>query len=216
MMEMGEKPENIEFINGDVRSEKDCDELAVYLEKQYGKLHGLVNGAGVITKGGLEMISYDQWKYNLDVNLNGPYLLTQKLLSLLKNASGASIVNISSVAAMRPGTSIAYSVSKAGLDMLTEFLAGDLAPYKIRVNSVNPGLVKTNIHLDNNIFKSRQAYEEMTEKAKERYPLQRIGTPEEVADLILYLLSEKSSWITGSIFKIDGGSLIFNELLPPK
>lgn len=216
LKEMGEKPANVEFLNGDVSNEKDCDSLVTYLDKHFGKLHGLVNGAGVITKGGIEMISYDQWKYNLDVNLNGPYLLTQKMLPLLKKAEGASVVNISSVAAMRPGTSVAYSVSKAGLDMLTEFLAGDLAPYKIRVNSVNPGLVKTNIHLDNQIFKTEKAYEEMTEKAKERYPLERIGTSEEVADLILYLLSPKASWITGSIFKIDGGSLIFNELLPPK
>ena len=213
---LGEKPGNIEFVNGDVRNEQDCEQLFHHLEKNYGKLHGLVNAAGVLTKGGIESIPYDQWKFNLDVNLNGPYLLTQKLLPLLKNARGASVVNISSVAAMRPGTSVAYSVSKAGLDMLTEFLAGDLAPYKIRVNSVNPGLVKTNIHLDNKIFDTPEAYEKMTEKARERYPLERIGTPEEVADLILYLLSDKASWITGSIFKIDGGSLIFNELLPPK
>ncbi len=213
---IGTIPDNMEFYYGDVRNKKDCQDLAEYIKHKHGKVHGLVHAAGVLTKGGIEMIPYEDWKFNLDVNLNGPYLLTQVLLPYLKAAKGASIVNISSIAALRPGTSVAYSVSKAGLDMLTEFLAGDLAPYQIRVNSVNPGLVTTNIHLDNKIVDSKDAYEEMVKKATARYPIKRVGKPEEIADMILYLLSEKASWITGSIFKIDGGALVNNDLLPPK
>ncbi|TVQ86007.1 MAG: SDR family oxidoreductase [Bacteroidetes bacterium] len=210
------KHKNVEFIEGDVSNDADCKKLAGYLKKNDYKVHGLVNAAGVLTRGGIEMIDYEQWKFNLDVNLNGPYLLTRHLLPFLKEANGASIVNISSVASLRPGTSIAYSVSKAGLDMLTEFLAGDLAPYKIRVNSVNPGLVRTPIHLDNQIFDNEKEYEEMLIKSTERYPLKRIGEASEVASLICYLLEDESSWITGSIFKIDGGVLVYNDLLPPK
>jgi len=82
----------------------------------------------------------------------------------LKAANGAAIVNVSPVASIRPVSSVAYSVSKAGLDMLTEFLAGDLAPYKIRVNSVNPGFVRINIHLDNNNVEDEEAYNKMTKK----------------------------------------------------
>ncbi len=210
------KPTNLEFFEGDVRNQDDVKSFASHMSENHRELHGLVNAAGVLTKGGIEMISYEQWKYNLDINLNGPYLLTQELLPLLKNAGGASIVNISSIAALRPGSSVAYSVSKAGLDMLTEFLAGDLAPYKIRVNSVNPGFVRTNIHLDNKIVDTNNDYEKLAAKVAEKYPLERIGEPNEVAELIVYLLENKAAWITGSIFKIDGGALVVNDLLPPK
>ena len=86
----------------------------------------------------------------------------------------------------------------------------------VQINSVNPGLVRTHIHIDNQIVEDEQAYKTMLEKATPRYPLQRIGEPEEIADLILFLLSNQSSWITGSIFKIDGGSLVYNDLIPPK
>jgi NAD(P)-dependent dehydrogenase (short-subunit alcohol dehydrogenase family) len=208
--------DQIDFITGNVADEDDCERLSKYLEEKYGVLHGLVNNAGILTKGGMEAISYEKWKFNLDVNLNAPYLLTKTLLPLLKKANGASIINISSIASLKPGSSIAYSVSKAGLDMLTEFMAGDLGPYKIRVNSINPGLVKTNIHLDNKIVEDEQAYQAMLEKSVFRYPVGRIGEPEDVANLALFLLSDASSFITGAIIKADGGANIYNDLIPPK
>jgi NAD(P)-dependent dehydrogenase (short-subunit alcohol dehydrogenase family) len=206
----------VDFITGDVSSESDCERVRKYVEEKYGVLHGLVNNAGILTKGGMEAISYEKWKNNLDINLNAPYLLTKTLLSLLKNANGASIINISSIASLKPGSSVAYSVSKAGLDMLTEFMAGDLGPYGIRVNSINPGLVKTNIHLDNKIVEDDNAYQAMLEKSVTRYPVGRIGQPEDIASLALFLLSHDSSFITGAIIKADGGANIYNDLIPPK
>ncbi len=204
------------FLKGDVSKPDDCKKIKEQIESRFGKLHGLVNNAGVLTKGGMEMVTYEQWKFNLDINLNGPYLLTQTLLPLLKKAKGASVVNVSSIASVRPGSSVAYSVSKAGLDMLTEFLAGDLGPYKIRVNSINPGLVKTNIHLDNQIVEDKEAYSNLLENAIPRYPIGRIGEPEDIASLAVFLLSDQAEWITGSIIKIDGGAAVFNDLIPPK
>jgi NAD(P)-dependent dehydrogenase (short-subunit alcohol dehydrogenase family) len=214
--EAPELSDRVIFFKGDVSDETDCQRLMSYLESTFGLLHGLVNNAGVLTKGSLEMVSYQQWKYNLDVNLNGPYLLTKTLLPLLKKAENAAIVNISSIASTRPGTSVAYSVSKAGLDMLTEFLAGDLGPYNIRVNSINPGLVTTNIHLDNNIVADQEQYRKMLNKALPRYPLGRIGRPEDIAEMTGFLLSEKASWITGAIIRVDGGASVYNDLIPPK
>jgi NAD(P)-dependent dehydrogenase (short-subunit alcohol dehydrogenase family) len=208
--------DQIEFITGDVSSESDCERVRTYVEEKYGVLHGLINNAGILTKGGMEAISYDQWKNNLDINLNAPYLLSKTLLPLLKEANGASIINISSIASLKPGSSVAYSVSKAGLDMLTEFMAGDLGPYGIRVNSINPGLVKTNIHLDNKIVEDDNAYQAMLEKSVTRYPVGRIGQPEDIASLALFLLSDDSSFITGAIIKADGGANIYNDLIPPK
>ena len=207
---------NVTYVRGDVTSIDDCQKLAEQINREHGKLHGLVNNAGVLTKGGMEDIDYEKWKYNLEINLNGVYLLTRSLLPMLKKANGASIVNVSSIAALKPGSSVAYSVSKAGLDMLTEFLAGDLAPYNIRVNSVNPGLVRTPIHINNKIFENIEDYEKLLKNAVGRYPVNRVGEPEDIANLIEFLLSDKSSWITGSIMKIDGGAMIYNDLIPPK
>jgi len=209
-------PDRVDFITGNVSIEIDCERVRKYLEEKYGVLHGLVNNAGILTKGGMEAISYDQWKNNLDINLNAPYLLTKTLLPLLKRANGASIINVSSIASLKPGSSVAYSVSKAGLDMLTEFMAGDLGSYGIRVNSINPGLVKTNIHLDNKIVEDQNAYQALIDKAVARYPIGRIGEAEDIANLALFLLSDESSFITGAIIKADGGANIYNDLIPPK
>ncbi len=206
----------VDFVTGDVSDLAQAEKLKSHIHEKYGALHGLVNNAGVLTKGTIETIGPDDWKRTLDINLTGPYLLTKTLLPLLKKANGASIVNISSVAALKPGTSIAYSVSKAGLDMFTRFLAGDLGPYNIRVNSVNPGLVRTHIHLDNKIFTDRNAYEGMLERARPRYPLGKIGEPADIAAMVSFLLSDESKWITGSIITVDGGVMVENDLIPPK
>ena len=208
--------ERLHFIHGDVSSQEDARRIAEYIREEFGLLHGLVNNAGVLSKGSLETTDLDQWKHTLEVNLTGPFILTKELLPSLKKAGGASVVNISSVAGLKPGTSISYSVSKSGLDMFTRFLAGDLGPYGIRVNSVNPGLVRTNIHLDNQIMETREAYEEMLAKARPRYPLGRIGEADDIAAMVLFLLSDASSWMTGSIITLDGGVMVENDLIPPK
>ncbi len=206
----------VEFMTGDVSDQDECSRMAHILEEKYGVLHGLVNNAGVVTWGGMEMISVEQWNTIIGINLNGPFMLTKAFLPLLKKAGEASIVNISSIASRQPGTSVAYSVSKAGLDMLTEYLAGDLGPYKIRVNSINPGLVQTNLHLDNKVFSEKNDYLTMLDKAVSRYPIGRIGKPSDIASLTSFLLSDEASWITGSIIKADGGTTLFNDLIPPK
>lgn len=216
LQEMPHLKDKVLFLTGDISRADDAEDIFNKVKEKYGKLDGLVNNAGVLTKGTIETISVDDWQFTLDVNLTGPYILTKALLPLLKEAGSASIVNISSVAGLKPGTSVAYSVSKAGLDMLTRFLAGDLGPYGIRVNSVNPGLVRTHIHLDNQVVADREAYEAMLDKARPRYPIGRIGEPGDIAALIQFLLSDEASWITGSIITADGGVMVENDLIPPK
>ncbi len=216
LQEMPHLKGHVDFIHGDISDPEDVETIFEDLTDRYGKLDGLVNNAGVLTKGTIETISVEDWQFTLDVNLTGPYVLTKAMLPLLRKAGSASVVNISSVAGLKPGTSVAYSVSKAGLDMLTRFLAGDLGPYNIRVNSVNPGLVRTHIHLDNKVVADRESYEAMLAKAAPRYPIGRIGEPEDISALVSFLLSDESSWITGSIITADGGVMVENDLIPPK
>ncbi len=206
----------VDFNIGSTTNEDDIKSLFEQVKNKYGVVHGLVNNAAILNKGTIETISVEEWTNILDVNLTGPYIVAKTFLPLLKKADGASIVNISSVAGLKPGTSLAYSVSKAGLDMFTKFLAGDLGPYNIRVNSVNPGLVKTHIHLDNKIFDDEQSYLNMLKNAASRYPIGRVGTPGDIASVVEYLLSDKASWITGSIIPVDGGIMVENDLIPPK
>jgi len=216
---LSEKPwlENkVDFFTGDVSQPEDCRRLCDYIQKKYRVLHGLVNNAGMLTAGGILDIDYELWKKNLDINLNAPYLLTQTLIPLLKASGNASVVNISSIASRMPGRSVAYSVSKAGIDMLTEFLAGELGPYNIRVNAVSPGLVETHLHLDSKVIATEEKFRKMLEKSAAKYPIGRIGKPEDIANTVHFLLSERSSWITGSILRVDGGTSVFNEILPRK
>lgn len=216
---LGEKPHlkgKVDFVTGDVSNQQEINKIAKYIHDEYGVLHGLVNSAGIISLGTLETLDPDDWQKMLDVNLTGPFLTTKTLLPFLKKAGGAGIVNISSIAGLRPGTSIGYSVSKAGLDMFTRFLTADLGPYKIRVNSVNPGLVRTHLHLDNQLVNNHDDYETMIESARVRHPVGRIGEPSDIANMVAYLLSDEASWISGTIMPLDGGVTEENNLIPPK
>ena len=133
--------------------------------------------------------------------------MVKTFLPLLKKGRNASIVNISSMASQRVGGSIAYSASKAGLDALTKYLAQELGKYQIRVNSINPGAVYTNIYVASGDY-TQKGYDQWSEKKAPGYPLGRIGRPEDLAPAIEFLLSELSLWQTGDIILVDGGKSI--------
>jgi NAD(P)-dependent dehydrogenase (short-subunit alcohol dehydrogenase family) len=115
-----------------------------------------------------------------------------------------NIVNVSSVTGPRAFPNVlAYCVSKAAVDQLTRCSALELAPKGVRVNAVNPGVVVTNIHKRGGM--ADEAYEKFLEHSKTTHPLGRVGKPEEIADLIFFLASDKASWITGATYEIDGG-----------
>lgn len=207
--------DGVDFLLGDAANSADIEKLFRFIEDNYGVVHGLVNNAATLNRGTLETTPVADWERVMQVNLNGPFMMTRAMLPLMKCAEGASVVNISSVASIKPGTSLAYSVSKAGLDMFTKYLAGELGHYGIRVNAVNPGLIRTNLHYDNQIVADKAAYDAMVDKALNRYPLGKVGEPADIAGMVLYLLSEKARWITGSIITVDGGLLNENTLRPP-
>ena len=139
----------------------------------------------------------------LNVNVRTIFFLMQKALPSLIERRG-NVVNVSSVTGLRafPGV-LAYCVSKAALDQLTRCSALELASQGVRVNAVNPGVVVTEIHKRGGM--NVDAYEAFLERSKKTHPLGRVGRPEEIAELILFLASERAGWITGATYSIDGG-----------
>lgn len=169
----------------------------------HGRIDVLVNSAGIISNGTIETTVLDDWDKTMAVNLRSVFILSQKCVPHLIKTKG-SIVNVSSVAGTRafPGV-LAYCVSKAAIDQLTRCSALELASKGVRVNAVNPGVVVTNLHKRSGM--EDEAYGQFLEHSTTTHPMGRVGTPEEVGELIYYLASEKAGWITGATYEIDGG-----------
>ena len=170
---------------------------------RFGGLDVLVNAAGHISSGTIENTSLEAWDAMMNVNLRAVFQLMQIAAPHLIKTIG-NIVNVSSVTGLRsfPGV-LAYCVSKAAVDQLTRCAALELAPKGVRVNAVNPGVVVTEIHKRGGM--SKEDYERFLEHSKTTHPLGRVGDAKEIAELVLYLASEKASWITGGTYSIDGG-----------
>jgi NAD(P)-dependent dehydrogenase (short-subunit alcohol dehydrogenase family) len=169
----------------------------------FGGIDVLINAAGHISTGSIENTSVESWDDMMNVNVRAVFQLMQKAAPSLIERRG-NIVNVSSVTGLRafPGV-LAYCVSKAALDQLTRCASLELAAKGVRVNAVNPGVVVTQIHKRGGM--TEEAYEAFLEHSKSTHPLGRVGTPEEIASLVLYLASDQASWITGATYSIDGG-----------
>ncbi|MFQ5695875.1 MAG: SDR family NAD(P)-dependent oxidoreductase [Terriglobia bacterium] len=171
------------------------------IKARFGRLDVLVNNAGIYPGTPLLEMSEQEWSQTMDANLKGVFLCTQAAAGLMKEQQeGGSIVNISSIEAVNPAPRHAhYTASKAGVKMFTQTAALELAPHRIRVNAVAPGLI--------NAPRLPQAWPEGVERWRARAPLGRLGEPEDVADACLFLASEAARWITGVHLIVDGGML---------
>jgi len=169
----------------------------------YGGLDILVNCAGIIAGGTIENTSLEDWRRMFNINLDAVFEMMQLGVPHLEKSRG-NIVNVSSVTGLRafPGV-LAYCVSKAGVDQLTRCGALELAPKGIRVNAVNPGVTVTNLHRRSGMDEGK--YAAFLQHSVTTHPLGRVGTPEDVANLIVFLASDKAAWITGVTCSVDGG-----------
>ena len=190
-------------IATDVTNESDLRHALDAAIDKFAGLDVLVNAAGHISTGTIEDTSLAAWDAMMNVNLRAVFHLMQMATPHLIKSKG-NIVNISSVTGLRsfPGV-LAYCVSKAAVDQLTRCSALELASKGVRVNAVNPGVVVTEIHKRGGM--KTEDYERFLEHSKATHPLGRVGDPNEIAELVLYLASEKAAWITGATYSIDGG-----------
>jgi 3alpha(or 20beta)-hydroxysteroid dehydrogenase len=186
------------FVRHDVTQERDW-ETAIKAAENLGGLHGLVNNAGIYQPRTLTETDTELFERHMRVNQLGCFLGMKAVVPLMEQSGGGSIINISSIAGLRgsPGA-IAYSATKWALRGMTKAAAIDLAPRKIRVNSVHPGPI------DTEMLKVRTL--EQNQQRLQLVPMKRMGTAEEVASLVLFLLSDESGYITGAEVAIDGGA----------
>jgi NAD(P)-dependent dehydrogenase (short-subunit alcohol dehydrogenase family) len=190
-------------FEADVTAAGAADAIVAKTLETFGGLTTLVNAAGIIATGTVENTADAAWDEMLDINLRAPFRLMRAATPHLVASRGA-VVNVSSVTGLRafPGV-LAYCVSKAGMDQLTRCAALELAARGVRVNAVNPGVVVTNLHRRSGV--NEENYAAFLERSKETHPLGRAGEPEEIAELIAFLASERAGWITGETISIDGG-----------
>jgi 2-deoxy-D-gluconate 3-dehydrogenase len=185
----------------DVSRREDVEKMAGQALKVYGKIDLLVNCAGVWIPGqNLIECSDENWDRVIDTNLKGTYLCCQAAGKIMAAQKSGSIINMSSQVGLTPGAGAgAYSISKAGIIMLTRQLALELSSYKIRVNALAPGIVKTDF---NAAFWKDPAVEAQTAGM---VPLGRLAEPEDIAQAAVFLASDAASYITGQILCINGG-----------
>jgi 3-oxoacyl-[acyl-carrier protein] reductase len=187
-------------VQGDVSKPADAKRLLEETAKAFGKLDVLVNNAGVYKFAPLEQVTAEEYQRQFNTNVLGPLQTTREALALF-GPEGGSVINISSIVSRMgiPGSTV-YAGTKGALDTITQVLASELGPRKIRVNSINPGMVESEgTHTAGFIGSDFQ------KNVEAQAPLGRIGQPEDVAKVAVFLASDESSWLTGERISASGG-----------
>lgn len=201
--EMKKEGKPLIFISGSVANEHDVDTMVSECVKAFGKLNILVNNAGVAELSSVTMMTTEQWSKVIDVNLTGVFFCIRRAIPEMEKVGKGKIINISSIDAKVGGPFLfAYAASKGGVASMTINLAVELATYNINVNAIMPGFIHTKM------TEPALMIEEMKNEVVSRTPLQRIGSPEDVAHLAVYLASDESDFVTGQCFVVDGGYTI--------
>jgi 3-oxoacyl-[acyl-carrier protein] reductase len=190
-------------VPADVTQKNDVQHMIQKTMGHFGTLHILINNAGILYPTKVIDIPEDEWDRVIDVNLKGTFLCSQAVLPTLQKNNWGRIVNFSSTAGKNISTvgGAHYTAAKAGILGFTRHLAKEVATHNITVNAVCPGLIDTDM-VRNTIAPDRQqAY-------ANSFPISRLGKPEEVADLVAFLCSDKAAYITGASLDINGGDLM--------
>jgi len=196
-----EKLGNCLAIHCDVGDPEDVDSLFSTIRREWGELDVLVNNAGIMLRKRVCDVALEEWERLMNVNLRGTWLCCKYAGKLMMETNGGVILNTSSMNSVIPvyATGV-YAASKAAINALTSTLAGELAPYNIRVNAYIPGFIPTDLN------RARREKAASESELATHIAMQRLGTVEEMADAIVYLCSARASYMTGSVVKVNGGS----------
>lgn len=195
----------VSYVVGDVKAMQTATECVEATLETFGRIDALVHAAGILGKpASFADISIDEWQDLFATNLTSIFLLSQKAIPHMQ--SGGNILNIASVDGLTGNVRApAYAASKAGVISLTKSLALTYAP-KIRVNAISPGLIDTDF-IRSQMQSSPETAQKTLAKLASSFPMQRLGTPQDIAQLAAFILSDEASWLTGSIINLDGGAL---------
>ena len=201
--------DNCQFVHHDVSVASQWDGVFAYAEKHFGGLDIMVNVAGVTLMGTIEDLDLETWDKTMAINLRSCFLGCQGAIKLIKSNSaethGGSIINMASVSAVKAKPElVAYNASKAGVDMMTKSVALHCAVsgYGINVNSINPGVIETDML--KKVISQVEDGDALMDSYRALHPIGRIGQPEDVAAMAVYLASDEASFVTGSAFTVDG------------
>ncbi|MCK4258400.1 MAG: 3-oxoacyl-[acyl-carrier-protein] reductase [Halanaerobiales bacterium] len=187
-----------EIYQTSVANNNEVKEMFKYLRKKYKKIDVLVNNAGVNRDNLAAMMTNDQWNQVIDTNLNGLFYCCRGVLKMMIGKKSGSIINLTSLSGLAgKAGQTNYSASKGGIIGYTKALAKEVGRYGIRVNAIAPGLIDTDM--------IRDIPEEILKHHEENIPIGRLGKPEEVANVALFLASDLSSYITGHVLNVSGG-----------
>ncbi len=196
----------------DVSKKSEVDAALSATLATFGRVHGLVNNAGIFKAADFLDITEADWDAVIAVNLKGAFLVAQALARHMAASGGGALVNMSSVNGTLAIPSIAsYNASKGGIDQLTRVMALGLADHGIRVNAVAPGTIATEL-----AQKAVLTSDEARARIMTRTPLRRLGKPEEIAEVVAFLLSDAASYMTGEIVFVDGGRMALNYTVPER
>jgi len=204
--ELAKVKEKVLLIKGDVIKVEDVRKAVDETVKNWKKIDVLVNNAGVGTISSLIEMTEEEWDYVLGVNLKGMFLFTREVAKVMIEQEKGCIINLSSNNEEVPlAGEIHYCVSKGGVKMLTRTVALELAPYNIRVNSIAPAAIETAL------MEEILVIPEIKNAFLHQIPLGRIGRPEDIAKVAVFLASDYASWVTGATINVDGGMHLIGE-----
>lgn len=196
------------YVPADLTGPGSCEKIVDGCVERFGGVNGLVHCAGVSKVGSLQDFDQQEWEHLIDVNLGSAFRMTQAVAKpMLAAGQGGSIVMISSIAWQTGGANPAYGAAKGGMNSMVFYIAQMLGPSGVRANAIAPGIIATD--MVRNAFGDR--YAALEKAASARTPLRRLGRPEEVAETAAFLMSERASFITGTVIPVTGGI----EMLPP-